>query len=224
MVIMPRGGLCNYLRVIFSCYNYTKSRNIILVVIWLKTNACNGYFLDYFKPIKGIKFIRNIPKSVKINYKSFNIYKGYPANYKKLKLLSHVKNIIKTRIKILKKNYISCHIRRTDHIKLAKKYKNYTTDQDFMNYINSNIKNRYLYIATDNKDTYNKFKNKYSKFVKFEYHNKLSGLRQTNLINAIIDIYVCIYSKVFMGSGYSSFSGLIKNLRNLRNLRKKKNN
>ena len=41
---MPTGGLCNYLRVIFSYYEYAKTINCKLIVVWKKTNACNGFF------------------------------------------------------------------------------------------------------------------------------------------------------------------------------------
>ena len=59
------------------------------------------------------------------------------------------------------KNYISAHIRRTDHINLAKKHNCYTDDDEFINFLDKSNKN--IYIATDNETTYNKFKQKYPK-------------------------------------------------------------
>ena len=47
-VIHPRGGLCNYLRVVFSYYIKARKLNQELVVIWKITSECNGFFLDYF--------------------------------------------------------------------------------------------------------------------------------------------------------------------------------
>ena len=44
IIIEPEGGLCNYLRVIFSYYNYANSLNTELSVIWNVTNHCNGHF------------------------------------------------------------------------------------------------------------------------------------------------------------------------------------
>ena len=53
-VIKPSGGLCNYLRVIFSYYQYAQKINKKLVVIWTVTRFCNGFFLDYFEPVENI--------------------------------------------------------------------------------------------------------------------------------------------------------------------------
>lgn len=48
ITIQPVGGLCNYLRVIFSYYVYATNMNEQLLVIWNETEYCNGFFLDYF--------------------------------------------------------------------------------------------------------------------------------------------------------------------------------
>ena len=42
--IIPTGGLCNYLRVVFSYNEYAKSINKKLTVIWNVTKECNGFF------------------------------------------------------------------------------------------------------------------------------------------------------------------------------------
>lgn len=59
LVIRPRGGLCNYLRHVFGWYSYARSIDSQLVVIWEETCYCNGFFLDYFKEIDGITFLRD---------------------------------------------------------------------------------------------------------------------------------------------------------------------
>ena len=38
-------------------------------------------------------------------------------------------------------------------------------------------------------------------------------MRKTSLKDAIIDMYMCVYSNDFMGSDYSSFSDIINRLR-----------
>ena len=117
---------------------------------------------------------------------------------------------------MLDKNYISVHIRRTDHIKYATQNNHFTTDEDFYNYIDKFDINKNIYIATDNEITYNDFKKKYSNRIKFDYHivNK-DSFRQTSLHDAIVDLYMCVYADDFMGSGYSSFSHLINILRQI---------
>jgi len=214
ITIQPTEGLCNYLRVIFSNYEYTRKNNLELNVIWIKTNACPGYFLDYFEPIPHVSFTKDINKYVKIDYKGYSRRKNFKPKYDKLKLKPYLKKIIFDKLDILNKNYISVHIRRTDHIRLAKKNKRYTDDEEFINFIDKSYKD--IYIATDNKITYYKFKKKYPNRIKFDYHKTTNNsLRKTSLQDSIIDIYMCVYSDDFMGSGWSSFSGLIKALRML---------
>lgn len=215
IVIKPRGGLCNYLRVIFSFYNYAKSKNLLLIVIWKKTGLCNGFFLDYFKPIKNIIFLRK-NNGKKIFYQGNCGYPGFMPDYKELELLPYFQEIINRKKDLLENNYIAVHIRRTDHIKLAKKNKNFTSDNEFINFINEKKEIKNLYIATDNPNTYLDFKNKYPEKVKFNYHNIKKGLRKTSLGDAVIDLFMCINSNEFKGSGYSSFSALIEIKRNLK--------
>ena len=212
LTIQPTGGLCNYLRVIFSYYEYAKTINSELNVIWLITPACNGNFIDYFEPIPNMNIMFTVPENVDIYYKGYDRHPDFKHNYNNLKLLPYMKEIIKTRINALENNYISVHIRRTDHIKLAKENNRYIDDDDFINFIDKFEKN--VYIATDNEKTYNTFKRKYPSLVKLDYHETNSNaLRHTSLRDAIIDIYMCAFSSNFMGSGWSSFSQVIDNLR-----------
>ena len=215
IVIKPVGGLCNKLRVVFSYYLLAKYKNEILIVIWIKCNECPGYFLDYFEPIDGVIFTNNT-QNLKIDYNGCEINKNYPPKYKELKLLPSLFQKIQHKKKLFNNNYIAVHIRRTDHAVLAQKNNSFTTDDDFMNFIeeenNNNSMN--LYIATDNKETYNKFADKYKNMVKLSYHPTINGLRKTTLENSIIDLYMCVYSNQFMGSGWSSFSKTIVALKN----------
>jgi len=216
IIIKPTGGLCNYLRVIFSYYEYARKNNSELNVIWIKSNACPGYFLDYFEPIPHVSFNKQIDKDVKIDYNGCSIMKNFQPKYDKLKLKSYIEKIVFDKLDILNKNYISVHIRRTDHIRLAKYNNRYTDDEEFINFLDKSDNNKNIYIATDNEITYNKFKKKYQNRIKIDYHKtNNNSLRKTSLQDAIIDIYICVYSDDFMGSGWSSFSGLIKSLRML---------
>jgi len=217
ITIQPGGGLCNYLRCVFSYYEYARSINSELTVIWVQTRECPGYFLDYFEPIPYINFKNCSEKDVKMKntnkwHPNFNPYKMQV--YSKLKLKPYLEKIVFDKLDILNKNYISIHIRRTDHINLAKNNNCYTDDGEFINFIDKSYKD--IYIATDNKITYYKFKKKYPNRIKFDYHKTTNNsLRETSLQDAIIDIYMCVYSDDFMGSGWSSFSGLIRRLRML---------
>ena len=216
ITIQPTGGLCNYLRVIFSYNEYAIKNNLALNVIWIKTPDCPGYFWDYFEPIPGVSFEKHIDKCVKIDYKGCYTLGNFEPKYDKLKLKPHIKKIIFDKLDILNKNYVSVHIRRTDHIRSSKKTGCYTTDEDFIEFLDNSDSNKNIYIATDNEKSYNKFKKIYKNRIKIGYHeiNKCAK-RQTSLQDAIVDIYMCVYSDDFMGSGWSSFSALIKRLRML---------
>ena len=214
--IIPTSGLCNYLRVVFSYNEYAKSINEELTVIWKITEACNGYFLDYFEEIPNITFLKNKPDNVEIHYRGNCVCKKNgikDANYSELILLPHMKEKINKNIKVLGNNYIAVHIRRTDHIRCFKDKYPLTEDSSFMDFID-NTKDCNLYIATDNAYTFDIFKSKYSSRVKIvsnTYDEK--KLRQTTLEDAIIDLFTCIFAKDFKGSYWSSFSTQINKIR-----------
>lgn len=213
ITLKVRGGLCNRLRAVFSYNEYAKSINLNLIVIWENLNECPCFYLDYFEPVLNISFISSFPLNDKIDYTSHSPYDGFKPNYTDLKLLPYMKEQIATKLNIIGQNYISVHIRRTDCIKLAQKNNRYTTDDEFISFIDK-YKDKNLYIATDNKLTYELFENKYKHRVKFEYYNTIdNSLRHTSVGDAIIDIYLCIFSDHFMGSGWSSFSDFIKHLK-----------
>ena len=213
LIIHPIEGLCNRLRVIFSYLQYANSINKSLLVIWEKTERCNGYFDDYFEPIENVTFIKYKNKDMNVYYRGYykNTEFNYPC-YKKLKLKPIINNIINEKLNIIGNNYISIHIRRTDHSFIAKQNKNYTNDDKFITFIENNLNNN-LYIATDNLNTYNIFYNRFKNKIKFKYHIEQLGFRKTTLQDSIIDLFMCVNSYKFMGSGYSSFSGLINKLR-----------
>jgi hypothetical protein len=213
IVVEVTGGFCNKLRVTFSYYLLAKSQNKKLVVIWNIDEFCTGFFLDYFEPIEDITFKKTNEDNLEIDYCGCSIIKEYEPDYKELKLLPNMILKIQNIMNLLDNNYIAVHIRRTDHISLAKEDNSYTSDEDFFNFIDKEKENKNLYIATDNKDTYDLFSNKYKDTVKIPYHKQLNELRETTLEDSIIDIYMCVNSSNFKGSGYSSFSELISFLR-----------
>ena len=212
IVIKPVGGLCNYLRVVFSYYKKACYENKKLIVIWEPTYICPGYFLDYFKPIDNIIFYTHNLYNYAIDYTGHGILENFEPNYEKLKLLDEIEIIINNKREILG-NYIATHIRRTDHTNMAKKNNQFTDDDSFYNFIDKYIENKNLYIATDNEVTFSMFKNRYNDLIKIDYHNIINHFRKTSLKDAIIDLFMCVYADNFMGSGYSSFSILINTLR-----------
>lgn len=225
LIIEVQKGFCNRIRTIFSYNEYAKSIKQTLHVLWLKDEHCPGFYLDYFKPIPNVIFLNDKNSNQDIFYTGCGWHPKYPPYqyigdsdkvpnlFKNLKLKDSINMIIKNKIKILENNYIALHIRRTDHTNLAKRNNKYTSDQEFMAFINRN-KNINIYIASDNKETYNKFKNLYPNRIKFDYHfSNNNERRKTSLQDAIIDLFMCVYSNKFLGSNYSSYSDTIINLK-----------
>ena len=156
-------GLCNKLRTIFYHINNLEE-NENLVVIWRWNNEDpSGNFYDYFEPIENVYFINE-------DYKYPIYYEGNGSdldlknnNYEKLKLKSHILEIVENEMMKLKNDYIAIHVRRTDisavYIKHDMKYDPKSYDE-YDNFIESSkIKN--LYVATDNEEAYLYFNNKY---------------------------------------------------------------
>ena len=228
MIIYPTGGLSNKLRVLFSYYQHTSNLNRILYVMWDITEECPGFFLSYFLPIRNIRFIdfnknnnniKNKIERIKYNYKGsqwHSTYSSYENDiYDSLHLQKYMKDIIDNNIKKLGDRYISVHIRRTDHTYLATENKDYTKDIEFIHFINKHDDYN-LYIATDNKETQNIFHTLYKnriKVIKFIDEKYKYRRRKTNLGDSIIDLYMCVHSDYFMGSGFSSYSHLIEHFR-----------
>lgn len=221
IIIRPKegAGLGNYLRVVLSYYEYCKKNNKDLKVLWEVSKTCNGFFLDYFKPLKNVKFIKTTKPIDKKDIKNLDYYgdlwhKDHNPNKKKifndLKLLPYLEKKIKSIIN--NNSYDAIHVRRTDHVKLAKKYNKFTSDKEFIDFV-KNTK-RKVYLATDNKKTQDKFKKMFSNKIFFNKTIKDSdNLRNTSLEDSIVDILICKQAVRFKPSGASSFSETIEQLR-----------
>ena len=221
--IIPEGGLCNKIRVLLCHYDIANKLNKKFIVIWNNDRYCDGLFLDYYQPLENTTFIKNNNKDYTITYKgcSADIKK---CNYNLLNLKPNIKQNINNILNKYNK-FISIHIRRTDHVELAKKKNLYTDDDFFIKFINENS-DYDIYLATDNRETQDKFYNLYKnkiKYIKFidtmDEINKRpkkdnsDKTRHTSLLDSIIDLYMCVNSEKFMGTKYSSFSETINQMR-----------
>lgn len=221
-VLETNSGLCNRLRAVFSYYISLKNTNTKMIVIWKPDIHCPGYFLDYFKPVPGVTFLRQ-NNGLKVNKKTCGAHSKFNPNdvdnkdlniFRYLEPLPKIKSKVIGLLKKYNKNYIATHIRRTDHKGVIDRRDNGigTTNNVFRQFINLH-KNKNLYIATDCKNTQNMFYNMYKNRIK--YIKKITGnnFRQTSLYDAVVDLYMCQNASVFKGTICSSFSGIISYLR-----------
>lgn len=210
ITVITTSGLANRLRVLFSYYQYALDNNYNLTVGWSIDLHCNGLFLDYFQPIPHVTFSNRIIDRSNCVYEGCETHSDYPfPNYSLLKLKPFLQDIISDKINIIGPNYISLHIRRTDLVNKVKKLKRFITDDQYFQFIDSYpLQN--IYISTDNKKTFDIFKQKYPNRIIFDYHKTYQkSKRHTSLKDAIIDMYMCIHSSVFKGTDYSSFTQFI---------------
>jgi len=214
LIIIPIAGLCNRLRVIFSYYQQAISEQKKLVVLWRNEIDCNGFFLDYFEQIPHVSFYLEdkYDKNDKhIHYTGFSQHPQFKPDYSFLKLKKNVRDMIDNVILKLGKKYISIHIRGMTEFKcnIRKNSLKPTTFNQYENFIHK-YPNHNLYIAVDNKRDQQYLYHKYKHQIPVIFHIKDDNeFRSTTLLQAIIDLYVCISSMHFYRTKYSSFSDFI---------------
>jgi hypothetical protein len=212
MQITVNLGLCNRLRSLFSHLEYCNQKKEKLFVNWDPDKNCPGHFLDLFEPIEGLYFNHECSSptygACKHNFDANDIFL-----YKQLKVKKQIINKVKDIQQLFDGEYNAIHVRRTDHILIRKQRNVYQSDELFFNFIEEN-KDKPLYIATDNLETQKIFYDKFAPLIKYIKFIQKSGFRHTSLEDSVIDLYLCIGAKKFKGTGWSSFSGLIRQLRN----------
>jgi hypothetical protein len=110
-----------------------------------------------------------------------------------------------------KNNTIGLHVRRTDHVGLAKGRGNYTDDDYFFKIIEDEIKKDaevVFFLSTDNRNTQEMFLNRYPQnVIVYKKIERLeNSLRHTSLFDTGIDMSLLTYCKRVEGSFHSSFS------------------
>ena len=224
-VVQLRGGICNRLRTMFRhCEQIQELTQklrltIHLYIIWTPSEHCVQLFNDLFHSYPGIHFIdqnENISTICVDSYTSeFPLRESY---YEKLRPRKDMLTKIK---KLISQPFIAIHVRRTDHIELAKSKNKFTTDEEFFSFLDK-YHDYPIFLATDNVTTQNIFKKKYGTRIFWNKNiTNTQNRRHTTEKDAIIDLYVCAHANFFLGSGYSSFTDTISILSSiLRNTEK----
>jgi len=209
-------GLCNRLRTIMGFYLSLKHGEIMQVV-WKhgRLRGVNGTFLDYFEPLPSVEFTtETLPNPDYIGNGSDFMRHGEITSglYEDLRLTKTLRAKVKARQQGLGTDYVAVHIRRTDHIEHAKKNAAFTNDSEFVRFLDRHP-GKAIYIATDNLETFEKFRVRYPDQVRTDHRHLFdparNGRRHTDLESSVIDLYMCIGAAQFKGSGYSSFTDFI---------------
>ena len=215
-VIEPLGGLCNNLRVLFSCLSYCNKRNLNLICIW-RSWQNNVNFLDFFESVPSTDFVDNYDGH--IDYRScyeiddlgqeitgeecFN----FDIDYSQLILKPEILEIIHN-LPINKGPFISCHVRRGDAKGLYKNIDFYFNQIDKLPPIN-------IHLLTDELKIQNLFRKRYGSRVWFyEKIQPSDHLRNPSPLSTIIDLFLPQYCKFFIETPKSTFSHFIKTSRN----------
>jgi hypothetical protein len=223
------GGLCNRLAAILS---YRAAYGSIIVE-WGDTAQVGGTLNDWhetFEPISGVTFVEGPPLPVvhhggpvvlpngiiADNFASKAAPPTWVEGYRDLKLQRHLwennkadmsKAVFPTAI----------HVRRTDHVKMAKGMGAFTSDEEFLGWLAD--KPDPIYIATDNGTTQRDFagfidalKKRAAVYAWIEEHKDqdLHDHRNTGLAHAAIDLFTCARADHFMGTRGSSYSVTIQ--------------
>ncbi len=225
MIVLLRHGLANRLRTIVGFWYVAERLGQTIEFHWdTKNSECNGSWEDIFQPLEIVKS-RPLQKGIQYTFIGQNTVDKIISTYfpdekratwdsafiKKIEDKYYSRMVIRPEILRAANEatplhpFAAVHIRRTDHVSNAKKAGCYTTFEEFEAFIALHKK---CYLATDSRDVQKKYPNLlvYREIPK----ENAASLRQTSLFDAMVDIIVCARADNFKGSGYSSFSHLIK--------------
>jgi hypothetical protein len=135
----------------------------------------------------------------------------------KIKLSQELQNIVNNFVKT-HFPFISIHVRRTDFVRYCSALRdnghtNASLDiEPFYNFIEKNDKYK-VFLTTDCVKTRTLFKEKYGDKI-ITYHNSFSteSLRQIDMHNTLLDLFIAGQGIDFKGTNYSSFSNIISQL------------
>tara|TARA_R110000824_G_scaffold808_1_gene4911 strand:+ start:162 stop:890 length:729 start_codon:yes stop_codon:yes gene_type:complete len=221
--LYSHSGLCNRLRLL-SCYREkAELEDKDIEMHWVQCPACWTPFDELFCPIPRVNFVykkhgknarRSRPPNSAISLAEIEQEK-LNNFYLDIVPLQHIQEEIDSLRGALGDDYTACHVRRTDICRIQQKHNKVAPiDQDFFDFIEDNSSSKVL-IATDNKDTQSTFERILGDRAVFVSVIPGNGScrwpkRTTSVKDAVIDLFLCIYAKNFMGTTCSSFSGFIE--------------
>lgn len=204
------GGLANRLRVVFS-YRHTFGP---LEIVWRPDGEiAHGRFADVFEPIDGVTFLDDGWCGTKTLDPYPHAKDGWRLRYRDLKLRpEHAERVKDLRDR---QPYAAMHVRRTDHVQLAKEMGGYIEDDEYVAWADGFTMP--VFLATDNARTQASFINRARVFTAgpITLDSWEGGQRNTTLARSAIDLVTCVHAKDFKGCRESSFTNLVQTMRDL---------
>jgi hypothetical protein len=214
MIFSPVGGLANRLRAIFSRYAPP------MRVHWTRTwDIASGHFLEVFEPVPGIDFVEG-DAAEESCHAAIN-YDNWHEHYRLLRPTEALRDRVSGLQEAIGP-YDAMHIRRTDHVKLAHMQGKYTTDEQFVSWAAGHESDASVFLATCNAETRQIMQRALGPCVVWQGEMQASTAEQhearryNSLADAVVDLWMCLGARDFMGSAHSSFSELVTHLRELR--------
>jgi hypothetical protein len=212
------GGLANRLRVVLS---YRAAFGPLEIVWRPDGEIAYGRFLDVFEPLHGVTFL----DEAICGTKTLDPYPAAPADWQRGYSELRLRREWEAKLTYLLSptvDYSAIHIRRTDHVQLAKACGTYTDDDAFRKWLRACEST--VYVAADNGTTQAAYlaylaeagraSIVYEVIPEHPDQDK-GGRRNTTLAHCAVDLFACVRAKSFMGSGESSFTNLVHTLRAL---------
>lgn len=214
MLIRCDWGLCNRLEVLFSFLGEARQKGEEIVWIWNNNVPCPGDFLDCFEPIDGVKIVSSGEGDCH--------FSGWlplaPENEQLLRDCLQPRPAIVDAVarwrSSLEHDYIALHVRRTDlalHMQqFGQDISGYECAHRFVEQFPPATR---IFLAADNAESQQFFKDRYGARVFFKPIIPSDSYRQTTLLDAVVDLYVCVGAAKFAGTECSTFTKMISILR-----------
>jgi len=231
-LIVASEGLCNRLRAVLSYRQVAHDAGRPLLVVWRKDEFCPAHFDDLFLSIPGVRFVKLPPAGRSLHTlcvasDTHPAIKHSPSEAYSWAVLAPndaLRHVIAQQVDASGPRYAAVHVRRTDlHTALPKEL--HTKDGDFERFVDAcrggggggvtggDVCN--VFIAADNAHSQATLASYCGERARI--HRPIrpsSALRQTTLLDAVVDLYVCAAATDgFCGSHGSSFSDAIRSLR-----------
>ena len=253
--VQPNGGLCNRMfniAVAVAALDEDESNGLapVLAVSWVRREACPVDFLELFKPCDRLRLISNTQFSELVRHKAVPVvgaavklsHTGRPNQLDRLlqSLFSPIPEIegeierFAAAAEVA--TCIGLHVRRTDHVNVAKSHKRgLTSDEDFDAFVAARrleAPTQRFFLATDNAQTQQRFVDRWGEAVIVFYrrigadagtagsqgsHGLQEAVdlqrqdggkarRHTSMVHAVVDLWLLSRCRELYGSNASSYT------------------